>query len=75
MDDLPYGSSMCSRTEGWLAAIGAAIDELAQQTSAATGAPAAPEDVAQRLADLWAMVADLDPELAQRLPGYTGAGE
>jgi len=28
--------------------------------------------VARRLAEIWAMVADADPELAKRLPGYLG---
>jgi hypothetical protein len=27
--------------------------------------------MAERVARIWAMVADLDPGLAQRLPGYT----
>jgi hypothetical protein len=47
--------------------LGQAIDELAD----AAGVPdASPRDVAQRLARLWDMVADLDPELARRLAGY-----
>lgn len=28
------------------------------------------DDIAARLARVWAMVADADPELAKRLPGY-----
>jgi hypothetical protein len=28
--------------------------------------------MAERVARIWAMVADLDPGLAQRLSGYTG---
>jgi len=33
---------------------------------------AAAGEVARRLAEIWAMVADADPELAKRLPGYLG---
>ena|SRR5215475_6830897 len=29
-------------------------------------------DVARRLADIWAMIAEADPELAKRLPRYLG---
>ncbi|HET8589632.1 MAG TPA: hypothetical protein VFM01_08365 [Nakamurella sp.] len=48
-----------------LALIGTAIDELAEDA-----AGAGPDTLDRRLADLWAMVAAIDPELAQRLPGY-----
>ncbi len=34
------------------------------------GHAATPGDLAARLAAIWAMVADADPELAKRLPGY-----
>jgi hypothetical protein len=47
--------------------LGSAIDELA----AAAGDPRAP-GTAQRLAQLWAMVAELDPELARCVAGYEG---
>jgi hypothetical protein len=33
------------------------------------------EGVAQRLAAIWAMVAELDPELAARLPRYVGPAD
>jgi hypothetical protein len=49
--------------------LGAAIDELA---AAAEAPGAGVQDVAPRLARLWAMVADLDPELARRLAEYGG---
>src|SRR5438132_684320 len=42
---------------------------------AADGTGAAEGDVASRLAEIWAMVADVDPELAKRLPGYLGITE
>ena len=66
---VPYNSSMCSTTVDRLARIGDAIDELAAQAASAGHAGQA-DDIADRLAQLWAMIADLDPELARRLPGY-----
>jgi hypothetical protein len=48
--------------------LGAAIEELAAAQCPAGGAA----DFAERLARLWEMVADLDPELARRLAGYGG---
>ena len=49
--------------------LGAAIEELAD---AARSPDARAQDIAARLARLWEMVADLDPELARRLTGYGG---
>jgi hypothetical protein len=69
---------MCSIPDTRIALIGQAIDELAEQ--ARTGAAGiatdggGTESVAQRLAQIWAMVAELDPGLAARLPRYTGPG-
>ena len=70
---------MSSTTDPRLAMIGAAIDELAEASRAASGSPGSstpgvPDTsgtMAERVARIWAMVADLDPGLAQRLPGYT----
>ena len=72
---------MSSITDPRLAMIGAAIDELAKASRAASGSPGsgspgssvpdASGTMAERVARIWAMVADLDPGLAQRLPGYT----
>lgn len=56
---------MCSIPDPRLARIGTAIDELAEE-AAGEGA----DTLYRRLADLWAMVAAVDPGLAQRLPGY-----
>ncbi len=64
---------MSSTADAQLALLGAAIDELAEVARTAAGG-AEDAAVAQRLAVLWAMVADLDPGLAQRLPGYATAG-
>jgi hypothetical protein len=61
-----------------------AIHSRATDSTAANSSPAdsgamddsAPDcGVAARLAALWAMVADADPELARRLPGYLSAAE
>jgi hypothetical protein len=56
---------MCSMPDPRLALIGTAIDELAED-AAGEGL----DTLHRRLAELWAMVAALDPGLAQRLPGY-----
>jgi hypothetical protein len=58
---------MYSTTEESLGQICQAIDELADMTKEA--APVA------RLAAIWDMVADANPELAKRLPGYLSAAE
>jgi hypothetical protein len=64
-----------------LGRVGRAIDDLAEavagQRSPQAGPQAAPvspeltmEELAGRLAAIWQMVAELDPELARRLAGY-----
>jgi hypothetical protein len=58
---------MCSMPDPRLALLGIAIDELAKDA-----AGAGVDTLDRRLAELWAMVAAVDPELAQRLPGYQG---
>ena len=60
---------MCSTTGERLARLGQAIDDLAAESKAQARAGAA-GDVADRLAGAWAMLAELDPELARRLAGY-----
>ena len=52
-----------------IAQIGRAIDELAADSVAPrrAGSDAGMED---RLARIWAMIAELDPELARRVPDY-----
>jgi hypothetical protein len=74
---------MCSITDERLALIGTAIDELAEAARVAAGDAGAdtPDTLAQdtltqgamaeRVAGIWAMVADLDPALAHRLSQYT----
>ncbi len=65
---------MCSTPDARLALIGQAIDKLAEEARAGTQAAGAEgtaaDDVVQRLAEIWAMVAELDPGVAQRLPRY-----
>jgi hypothetical protein len=60
---------MCSTTRQRLALIGMAIDELAADSRAPDRA-GSDEDMQDRLARIWAMVAELDPELAKRVPMY-----
>jgi predicted transcriptional regulator len=65
---------MCSTTDGLLARLGRAIDDLAADSCGQPHASAA-DHVADRLADIWAMVAELDPGLARRLAGYHAVPE
>ena len=58
---------MCSTLADQLARIEQAIDELAAESGTA--------EAADRLARLWQMVADLDPELSRRMAGYRGTGD
>jgi hypothetical protein len=62
---------MCSTTDEWLGRICQAIDELADTTAD----PGADTMNQRRLAAIWEMVADANPELAKRLPGYLSAAE
>jgi hypothetical protein len=59
---------MCSTREARLATISAAIEEVA--AAARGGGQADMTELADRVADIWAMVADLDPTLAARLRTY-----
>ncbi len=59
---------MCSNAAR-LTRIGEAIDQLAAEAASADGDSAA--QVAGRLADIWAMMADIDPGLARRLRAYS----
>jgi hypothetical protein len=59
---------MCSTREARLARISAAIDEVA--TAARGSGHADMTELADRVADIWAMVAELDPTLAARLHTY-----
>jgi hypothetical protein len=75
---LLYGSSMCSTPDPRIALLGQAIDELAEHARTGTRPGtegAGMDDMAQRLAGIWAMVAELDPGLAERLPRYAAPPE
>jgi hypothetical protein len=69
---------MCSIPDARIALIGQAIDELAQEMrtgAAGRAADGGPEGVAQLLVRIWAMVAELYPGLAARLPRYTAPAD
>ena len=61
---------MCSTLEMRLAMLRAAIDDVALTARADRAGHTDPGELATRLADLWAMIAELDPALAARLRGY-----
>ena len=61
---------MCSTREAQIARLRTAIDELALAAQAGPAGHADPAELAERLAGLWAMIAELDPGLAARLRGY-----
>ncbi len=71
---------MCSSTSAQLNRVCLAIEELADRSAGGDGTLAehrhaedgggADEHITARLAAVWEMVADADPELARRLPGY-----
>jgi hypothetical protein len=78
---------VCSNATARIARICAAIEELAglegeedgvtavAGEAARLGPAVADDDVAGRLAAIWAMIAEVDPELARRLPGYLAITE
>jgi flagellar hook-associated protein FlgK len=59
---------VCSTPEAALQDLVRAIDELA----ADSGSSAAHSQLAERIARLWGMITDLDPELARRRSAYEG---
>jgi len=74
---------MCSTAVQRIAEIGQAIDDLAAQAGAAEarsgrtsegqtseGQTSDSDQVVIRLAELWAQLAELDPDVARRLPTY-----
>lgn len=62
---------MCSMSGGPIDEIADAIDQLAVDARQETPA----QELAARLAGIWSMVSDLDPELARRQRKYTGPAE
>jgi hypothetical protein len=65
---------MCSMEDDRIARVGQAIEDLAAQSQAHPDA-AGDHCAADRVADIWAMLAELDPELANRMAGYDTATE
>src|SRR5579863_2392891 len=61
---------MCSTLEARLARLWAAIDEVALAARAGPAGHTDTADLAERLAGLWGMIAELDPALAARLHYY-----
>jgi hypothetical protein len=62
---------VCSNTGDAIDRIAAAIDQLASDAQDAK-AGVNEDELATRVATLWQMVSDLDPELARRARRYTG---
>ena len=58
---------MCSNTGDAIDRIAAAIDQLATDVHDGTD-----EDLTARVASLWQMVGELDPDVARRAQRYTG---
>ena len=67
-----YHSPVCSITGDAIDRITAAIDELASDARDAR-AGTSEDELTARVATLWQMVSDLDPELARRAQRYTGS--
>jgi hypothetical protein len=64
---------MCSTAAQRIAEIGRAIDDLAVKagpTAQAGPAVGDTDPIVARLAELWALLAELDPEVGRRLAGY-----
>lgn len=61
---------MCSTREARIERIGAAIDEVAAAARAPAAGHADLTELTDRLAGVWAMIAELDPALAARLRAY-----
>jgi hypothetical protein len=66
-----YSSPVCSIMGDAVDRIAAAIDQLANDVRDKVSEP----ELATRVADLWQMVSDLDPELARRKRGYTTSAD
>jgi hypothetical protein len=65
---------VCSKTGEAVERIAAAIDQLASDARDGQG-EAGGDELAARVAALWQMVSDLDPELARRALGYAAPAD
>jgi hypothetical protein len=61
-----YPSPVCSNVGDAVDRVTAAIDQLARDAHGDASEP----ELAARVAGLWQMISDLDPELARRARGY-----
>jgi hypothetical protein len=61
---------MCSTRDARIERIGAAIDEVAAAARAPAAGHADVTELTDRLAVIWAMIAELDPILAARFRAY-----
>lgn len=59
---------MCSTAERRIAEIGQAIDDLAMAGHRVNAGDR--DEVVGKLAELWALLAELDPDIARRMPTY-----
>jgi hypothetical protein len=62
---------VCSNTRDAIDRIAAAIDQLATDVHDSTDGES-DEDLTARIASLWQMVGELDPDVARRTQRYTG---
>jgi hypothetical protein len=69
-----YHPPVCSKTGDAIDRIAAAIDQLASDSRDA-GGKASGDELTTRIAILWQMISDLDPELARRARKYTGLAD
>ena len=69
-----YHSPVCSNTGDAIDRITAAIDQLASDARDAHGTML-DDELATRIATLWQMVGDLDPELARRAQRYAAPAD
>jgi hypothetical protein len=69
-----YDSPVCSMTGDAIDRIAAAIDQLASDVQDASTEPSE-DELTTRIAALWQMVSDLDPELARRARRYAGPAD
>jgi len=65
---------VCSNKKDAIDRIAAAIDQLAIDTHEATNA-ASDEELTARVASLWQMLSELDPDVARRTQRYTGPAD
>jgi hypothetical protein len=74
-DDAATGGPAPDASEGGTAQAGAACRTGAADRTGPTPHAGRDDGDIARLAAIWEMVADADPELAKRLPGYLSAAE